>query len=110
MFVRWKRWSRQEGVMRAVLVKSVRTPQGVRQRILCYLGSVATWRHGQWGQEVFWSHAGPKLDGLDIPAEEKARITAELERVVPRPPPPDEEALRAQEERTRQWKAAHGIR
>jgi hypothetical protein len=81
----------------AVLVESVRTAAGPRQKVLGYLGSIEEQYLGQVGHRVgFWASAEARLDELGPTAEERARIVAALEAVVPRPT--DEERA-AQEER-----------
>jgi hypothetical protein len=83
MFVRWKR---REGARSAVLVESVRTADGPRQRYLCYLGSITAGRERSRANAVkFWESADRGLAG--IPEAERARVAAELAKAVPRPAP-----------------------
>jgi hypothetical protein len=70
-------------VKSAVLLKSVRTAAGPRQRHICYLGSIREGHEGQIGHRIgFWEAAHKGLDGAGIEGDERARIVAALESVV----------------------------
>jgi hypothetical protein len=102
MFIKWKHrcwrqwWSwgpirLRENRIRttsAALVKSVRTPMGPRHKYICFLGSATEDLKGYaWGKEWFWETALRKLDQAGITGADREKITAALEKVVPRPEP-----------------------
>jgi hypothetical protein len=93
MFVRWKRRERTrqrkgtgEWVKQAVLVQSVRTQDGPRQKYVTYLGSV---REGHedlhWNRLAFWTAVGRNLDRVGVAGALRKRIVTELESVVKKP-------------------------
>jgi hypothetical protein len=93
MFVRWKRRQSRPGYRAkvAVLVQSVRTAKGPRLKHICYLGSVEEGQErDQWNRRGFWYGVEPNLDKAGITGEDRARILATLEAVVPRPEPEPE--------------------
>jgi hypothetical protein len=73
----------------AVLVRSVRTPAGPRQRHVAYLGS---FDEDEGDAAGFWASAGRALDRLGLAGQERARIEAALEAKVPRPGAAEPEA------------------
>jgi hypothetical protein len=82
-------WSRY-----AVLVRSVRTPSGPRLKHVAYLGTIAEGgEHHPRSQLDFWDAVDRRLSSVAIPDEERGRITASLESVVPRPPAGTRERL-----------------
>jgi hypothetical protein len=97
MFVRWKRrqrtrttsyghWGTGEWVKSAVLVRSVRTDQGPRQRIVAYLGSIGEGKERyHWHQVGFWEAVDPRLDAAQLDAADRSRIELSLASVVSRP-------------------------
>lgn len=136
MFVRWKRyqgqrWWRPAGAWleaehrhaaynetpgithRAYLVRSVRVEGRVRQRVVCYLGSITDYRiaYGSAGHRAgFWEQARRKLNSIDLPPEARAHCEAQLAAVVPEP---TEAETRAADEAAKAAKAtlrAFGLR
>jgi hypothetical protein len=98
MFLRWKvRRLEYDALLSAVVVRSVRTAAGPRQRHVCFLGSVR--RSGDYSHpHRFWAEAMAKLDAAGIRDGDRERIEADLERVVPRPAEPDERSPPSPEE------------
>ena len=107
MFVRWK-----NGAVRycgcylssAHLVRSVRTGDGPRQKVVCYIGSISRYedpftkrrlpfcdRHGKDFGRRFWKSAEKNLTKAGIVGAELERIVSTLELTVPRPVGPTEE-------------------
>lgn len=105
MFVRWKRRKRtavkadtwrqrarieraqQEGdSLDAVIVENRRDAQKVRQRVVCYLGSIHELAATELRDRVLlWRHASQKLDGLNLkrPARNliETKLSAKIEYV-----------------------------
>jgi hypothetical protein len=82
-----------EWSLSAVLVRSVRTPAGPRQKVVGYLGSIEEAYRDQVGHRSgFWGSAEAALDEAGVAGEERARIAAALEAVVPRPTAEEEAA------------------
>jgi hypothetical protein len=73
----------------AVLVESVRTDRGPRQRHVAYLGTIREGCEGMYRNRVdFWRKVDYQLDQVGpviLPRAERARIVAVLAAVVPRP-------------------------
>jgi hypothetical protein len=99
MFVRWKRRKRtygrggrgEEGAERAgdsidvVLVESLRVGGRVRQRFVCHLAHVHEKQMAWIGRRAdFWKQVIPRLDALRLDLSERAKIEAQLDRVMPR--------------------------
>jgi hypothetical protein len=77
---------KDEWTLSAVLVESVRTPAGPRQKVICYLGSIVERREGHHGRRAsFWATADPRLEEAGVAGEGRTRIVAALEARVPRP-------------------------
>jgi hypothetical protein len=98
MFVRWKRRKRREtgevarrrnerwgDSLNACLVENTRTGTKVKQKVICYVGTVsekmATQAH--IGAH-FWRHAKPRLDALGLSKKERMRIEQSIIAVVPK--------------------------
>jgi len=92
---------REEWLLTASLVESVRINGQPRQRTIRYLGSIRECHLDLEGQSsifhrgYFWRSADTNLESLDLSVLEQARIVATLEDVVPRPDP--EESAQAHE-------------
>jgi len=84
---------REEWLLTASLVESVRINGQPRQRTIRYLGSIRECHLDLEGQSsifhrgYFWRSADTNLESLDLSVLEQARIVATLEDVVPRPDP-----------------------
>jgi hypothetical protein len=98
MFVRWKRQKR-EGLsktslrrsndwgdsLRGCLVENTRSGGKVRQRVICYLGAVdEKLKTRSHIQAHFWRHADPRLDELNLSADQRTKVEAMITRTVPR--------------------------
>jgi hypothetical protein len=103
MFVRWKRRPRTkrkqltgEWVKWAVLVQSVNTESGPRQKYIGYLGSIFEGHEQELGHQIgFWEPTERHLDRLGLSREDRARIVASLQSVVPKPDKKTMDAVRA---------------
>jgi hypothetical protein len=98
MFVRWKRRKRREtgeiarrrnerwgDSLNACLVESTRTGTKVRQKVICYVGTVSEKMASQPHIAAhFWRHATPRLDGLELSRTERAQAEESLIAVVPK--------------------------
>ncbi len=109
MFVRWKRRKRTYGrggggcrgeweadragdSIDVVLVESLRVGGRVRQRFVCHLAHVHENQMDWVGRRAdFWEQIIPRLDALRLDLSERAKIEAQLDRVMPRLSP-DEQA------------------
>jgi hypothetical protein len=128
MYVKWKQGYHHRFpcvVESAYVVESYRTPAGPRLRYVCYLGSIAHPKDGGWrppydgfvsfeliepfigGESCrhsqFWATALDNLDRVGIVGEDREKIIASLERVVPRP---SEEEIKSEEEGVRRRRRA----
>jgi hypothetical protein len=110
MFIKWKpgrltkhcvHWEYSRRL--AYVVESVRTPAGPRHRHVCYVASfidlgdpkdyrdtaegVTMETHGTYAQRCveFWATALPALDRAGITGADRAKLEADLKRVVDRP-------------------------
>jgi hypothetical protein len=85
--------TREEWLLTASLVESVRINGQPRQRTIRYLGSIRECHLDLEGQSsifhrgYFWRSVDTNLASLDLSDLERARIVAGLEDVVPRPDP-----------------------
>lgn len=106
MFVRWKRrrrnteppadWPRwrhepserakKEGdSLDAVIVENRRDGKKVRQRVICYLGTVHEKTAGETLDRFrFWRYTAKKLEQLELKKNVRARLEAQLSAVIPR--------------------------
>jgi hypothetical protein len=93
MFVRWLCRKRKHGGvathMAALLISSSRNKDRHRhhQKHLAYLGGITREdaRDNSTARAAFWATALNKLDGLKLPADERAKIEEQLAARVPRP-------------------------
>ncbi len=123
MFVRWKRRKRTYGrggllgeweaeragdSIDVVLVKSLRVDGRVRQKFVCHLAHVHENQMDWPGRRVtFWEQVTPKLDALGLDLSERAKIEAQLDRVMPRPSAEEwAEVKRVTAERRARWQFA----
>ena len=76
---------RGQTLMVAEVRRTFRQAGSVKSQIVKYVGSI---REAHLGLPVarrdFWARADSKLDALNLPAFERAKLTAKLERRVPR--------------------------
>ncbi len=103
MFVRWKRrvlkTRRYQGEQAhyAVLVKSVRVAGQPRQQVIAYLARLIDSRMSYPATPFdFWGKVLPKLDALNLPEVERAKIESALGQVVRRPLPAEFEQHEAE--------------
>jgi len=106
---------REEWLLTASLVESVRINGQPRQRTIRYLGSIRECHldlEGQYSifhRGYFWRSADANLERLDLSDLERAIIVAALEDVVPRPDPEERaQALERAEERIAMLSASLG--
>ena len=96
MYLRWKRrelrrtWERNDGWaphrLEAAVVSSRRIEGTPRQEVVAYLGSIREEDTGDVvARAAFWETAGPRIAGLGLPDDERARVEAAIEDRVPRP-------------------------
>jgi hypothetical protein len=97
MFVRWKRrertrmngWERQgtgKWVKTAVLIESVRTEKGPRQKHVCYLGTIREgFESSHYHCKDFWAAATKGLDAAGIKGRVRRDLEATLKSVVTKP-------------------------
>jgi len=102
MFIRWK--TQGGPICRAVLVETLRTTAGPRQRLVAYLGSfnednVAHDNARAW----FWQGARKRLDQLGIrgkiTSRDRERIESALAQRVPRATPEQKRGREPKESR-----------
>jgi hypothetical protein len=104
MFIRWQR-TRHQKVLRthepppgkkfasveyyvraAVLIRSIRTSAGPRQKHVCYLGSIHEGDEAKLLSRIrFWESVDRKIGAVDISDKERHRILAALDAVVAKP-------------------------
>lgn len=84
MFVRWKRRKALAGdSLDAAVVENRRDGQRVRQRVVCYLGSIhERTKAEQRDRVLFWRSASRKLDGLNLARPARKRIEAKLSQTI----------------------------
>ncbi len=98
MFVRWKRQKRPGhsaithrraekwgDSLRACLVTNTREGQRVKQKVVCYLGSIDEKATGiSHARSFFWRRAAPRLGSLNLSEMERSRIETQISKIVPR--------------------------
>ena len=84
MFVRWKRRKALEGdSLDAVIVENQRDGQRVRQRVVCYLGSIHERAATEQRARVnFWRGASKRLNGLNLARPARKRLEAKLSETI----------------------------
>ena len=114
VFVRWKRkeafhhsidYDGTYYTEMACLVRSERTPEGPRQRVVCFLGGIRcyldrrAWKElkiGWYTKHEFWGRTLAALDRAGIDGDDRAGVLAELEWVNPNSHDRDDEVKRRQ--------------
>lgn len=89
MFVRWetrKLIKRNDSSLIAVLVRSKREGDHVKQISIKYLGSIHQQQiHRVWARIKFWEKAEPRLSSLHLKPEVKQAIVNTLEKKIVNP-------------------------
>jgi hypothetical protein len=83
-------WHKLEGfwVRTALLIQSIRTPEGPRHQYLGSLGMIREGREQDWPEQwEFWEKTERGLDKAKVDGAERRKIEAKLAEVVPRPKP-----------------------
>jgi hypothetical protein len=111
MFVRWKRRRLKDKLWRtapapwvrsAVLVESIRTADGSRQKHICYLGEICEDNTSlPWSRHSFWRSADKALDRVGVKGKQREAIDDALTQVVQRPTKSEKREMEAQ------WRKAH---
>jgi hypothetical protein len=94
-----------------VLVESVRTATGPRQKYIGYLGSIPSDAENDADAVVeFWVSAESNLRAAGVSGADLARVVAALERVVPRPADlPTKEDRKDRKDQKDRWRDAVSI-
>jgi hypothetical protein len=83
--IRWTSKPTGAYLATALLVESVRTPAGPRQRLICYLGTIEEGTTSCSARHRFWLSADGNLAKAGVVGDDLARVVATLEAAVPRP-------------------------